>query len=122
MYYGTVYLNPYLYEHIIAVGLFGRDQHIPFTQLQLLLKLGILKRIGGELDSNPPGFEQCTVFVATACLSHVDEEFILLQPDVQADIPPETGIDSPEFLLYVVQTTLYCSNQFTIAGSPSPPR
>ena len=103
-------------------GVDRRDQHIPFTQLQLLLKLGILKRIGGELDSNPPGFEQCTVFVATACLSHVDEEFILLQPDVQADIPPETGIDSPEFLLYVVQTTLYCSNQFTIAGFPSPPR
>jgi hypothetical protein len=25
-------------------------------------------------------------------------------------------------LLYVVQTTLYCSNQFTIAGFPSPPR
>ena len=58
MYYGTVYLNPYLYGHIIAVGLFGRDQYIPFTQLQLLLKLGILKRIGGELDSNPPGLSR----------------------------------------------------------------
>ena len=56
--YGTVYLNPYLYGHIIAVGLFDRDQHIPFTQFHLLLKLSILKRIRGELDSNPPGFEQ----------------------------------------------------------------
>ena len=54
---------------------------------QFLPKLGVIKRGRAERNAHPAGLEQRAVLIAIAGTPQVHEQFAVLDPDIEANVP-----------------------------------